>query len=122
MPSSTCHFIWPNNIMFSSQHDSSKGGVVTLLLNHLHYAIILHGSEPMHKNQLGFLSINSHYFGVVYGYASNDAMERSQLWAQIDDNLPPTTWVMCGDFNVVEVAFDKDVIFPFHWTTREREA
>ena len=29
---------------------------------------------------------------------------------------------MCGDFNIVEVASDKDDIFPFRWTAGEREA
>ena len=38
------------------------------------------------------------------------------------DNLPLATWVMCGDFNMVEVASDKDDILPFHWIAGEREA
>ena len=29
---------------------------------------------------------------------------------------------MCGDFNMVEVASNKDDIFPFRWTIGEREA
>ena len=44
------------------------------------------------------------------------------MWAWLADNLPPTTWVMCGDFNMVEVASDKEGILPFRWTSGEREA
>ena len=68
----------------------------------------------MHRTIWLLLSINNHSFGVVNVYASNDAMERPQMWALLADNLPSATWVMCGDFNMVEAAFDKDEIFPFH--------
>ena len=44
------------------------------------------------------------------------------MWAWLADYLPPATWVMCDDFNMVEVAFDKDDIMPFHWISRKREA
>ena len=44
------------------------------------------------------------------------------MWAWLADNFPPATWVMCGDFNMVEVASDKEGILPFHWTAGEREA
>ena len=82
----------------------------------------MHGSDPMHRTIWLLLSINNHSFGVINVYASNDAMERSQMWTWLVDNLPPTTWVMCGDFNMVEVASNKDYILPFHWTGGEREA
>ena len=39
----------------------------------------------------------------------------------MDDNFPPTTWLMYGDFNMVELVFDKDDIFPFRWIVGERE-
>lgn len=122
MLSAACHVIWPDNIMFSSQHEAGRGGVVTLLSPHLHYAIISHGFDSMHKIIWLLLSINNHSFGVVNVYASNDAMERSQLWIWMANNLPPATWVMCGDFNMVELASDKDDILPFCWTAGERES
>ena len=99
--------------MFSSQHKFGRGGVVTILSPHLHSTFIAHDSNPMHRTIWIFLSINNHSLGVVNVYASNDAVERCQMWAWLADNLPPTTWVMCGDFNMVEVAFDQDDIFPF---------
>ena len=117
-----CRVIWPDNIMFSSQHETSRGGVVTLLSPRLHFAIIMHGSELTHRIIWLFLTINNHSFGVVNAYASNDIVERSQLWDWMAKNLPLATWVMCGDFNMVEVASNKDGILTFHWTTREREA
>ncbi len=46
MLSSTCHVIWQHGVMFSSQHEASQGGVVTLLSPRLHSAIISHGSDP----------------------------------------------------------------------------
>ena len=114
MPSSTCCVIWQDDIMFSSHHEASRGGVVTILSPCLHSTVIAHGSDPMHRTIWLLLSINNHSFRVINVYASNDAMERSQMWAWLDDNLPPTTWVKRGDFNMVEVASDKDGIFPFH--------
>ena len=100
--------------MFSSQHEVGRGGVVILLSPRLHSAIISHNFDPMHIIIWLFLSINSHSFGVINVYASNDVVERSQMWAWLDDNLPPATWVMCGKFNMVEVASNKDDIFSFH--------
>lgn len=113
MLSSACHIIWLDDIMFLSQHETGRGGVVTLLSSHLHFVIISHGSNPMHIIIWILFSINNHSFGIVNVYASNDAMERSQLWCWMADNLPPTTWVMCGDFNIVELASDKEGVFPF---------
>ena len=108
--------------MFSSKYEADRGGLVTLLSPHLHFAIILHGSNPSHRIVWLLLSINNHSFGIINVYASNDTIERAQIWAWLANNLPPATWVMCGDFNIVEVASDKDGILPLHWTAGEREA
>ena len=43
------------------------------------------------------------------------------MWGWLAENLPPATWVMCGDFNMVEVASHKDDFFSFRWTAGERE-
>ena len=99
--------------MFSSQHVAGRGDVVTLLSPRLHSAIISHGSDPMHKIIWLLFSIYNHSFGVVNVYASNDVVERTQLWGWMANNLPPATWVMCGDFNMVELASDKDDILSF---------
>ena len=122
MLSSTHRVIWLDNIMFSSQHEFGRGGVVTLLSPRLHFAIISHGSDPTHCIIWLLLSINNHSFGVINVYASNDAMERAQMWVWLADNLLPATWVLCGDFNMVEVASEKHGILPFHWTAGKREA
>ena len=122
MLSAACRVIWQDSIMFSSQHEVGRGGVVTLLSPRLHSAIISHSSDPSHRIVWLLLSINNHSFGVINVYASNDAVERAQLWVWLADNLPPATWVMCNDFNMVEVASNKDGIFPFRWTARKREA
>lgn len=117
-----CHIIWQDDIIFSSQHEADKGGVVTFLSPCLHSAIISHGSDPMHRIIWLFLSINNHSFRVINVYSSNDVVEISQMWGWLLNNLLPATWVMFGDFNMVEVASDKDGIFPFHWTVGEMEA
>ena len=122
MLSSACRIIWLDGIMLSSQHETCRGGVVTLLSPHLYYSIISHCSNPMHRIIFLFLSINNHSFQVINVYAFNDAMERSEMWSWLTNNLPPTTWVICGDFNMVEVASNKDGILPFHWIAGEREA
>ncbi len=108
--------------MFSSQHEVGRGGVVTLLSPRLHSAIISHNFDPTHPIIWLLLSINNHSFGVINVYASNDVVERAQMWGWLADNLPPATWVLCGDFNMVEVAYDKDGILPLHWIAGEREA
>ena len=77
--------------MFSSQHEAGRGGVVTLLSHCLHFAIISYNSDPMHRTIWLFISINNHSFGVINVYTSNDAMERSQMWAWLANNLPPAT-------------------------------
>ena len=79
--------------MFSSQHKDGRGGVVTLLSPCLYSIIILHGFDPMHKIIWIFLSINNHSFGIANVYASNDVVERSQLWCWMANNLPPATWL-----------------------------
>ena len=108
--------------MFSSQHEVGRGGIITIMSPYLHSIVIAHGSDPMHRPIWLLLSIKNHSFGVINVYASIDVVERSQMWAWLADNLPPATWVMCGDFNMVEVVFDKEGIFPFHWIAGEREA
>ena len=72
-----CHIIWQHGVMFSSQHEAGRGGVVTLLSPCLHSAIILHGSNPSHRIVWLLLSINNHSFGVINVYASNDVVERA---------------------------------------------
>ena len=67
----------------------------------------------MHRFIWLFLSINNHSFGVISVYASNDPVERSQMGGWLPKKFPLDTWVMCGDFNMVEVAFDKEGILPF---------
>ena len=73
-----CCIIWPDDIMLSSKHERSRGGAVTLLSPHLHF-IILHGSNPSHRIVWLLLSINNHSFGVINVYASNDAIESTQM-------------------------------------------
>ena len=46
MLSFACRVIWQDGIMFSSQHEASRGGVVTILSPHLHSVVIAHGSNP----------------------------------------------------------------------------
>ena len=77
MISFSCHVTWPNNIIFSSQHEASRSGVVTLLSPCLNSAIILHGSDPMQRIIWIFLFINNHSFGIVNVYVPNDVVERS---------------------------------------------
>ena len=117
-----CRVIWQDGILFPSQHEAGRGGVVTILSPRLHSAVIAHGFDPMHRTIWLLLSINNHSFGVVNVYASNDVVERAQFQTWLADNLAAATWVMCGDFNMVEVASDKDNILPFCWIAREREA
>ena len=59
-------------------------------------------------------------FSIVNVYSPNDAVERPQLWHWLTNSLPPS-WVVCGDFNMVGLAYDKDGILPFWWTTGERK-
>ena len=108
--------------MFSSQHEAGRGGVVTILSPCLHSAIISHGSDPSHRIIWLLLSTNNNSFGVINVYASNEVVERAQMWAWLAENLPPATWVMCGDFNIIEVASNKEGILPFRWIVGEREA
>ena len=77
MLSVACRIIWQDGVMFSSQHEASRGGVVTLLSPRLHSAIISHGSDPSHRIVWLLLSINNHSFGVINVYASNDVVERA---------------------------------------------
>jgi exonuclease III len=119
---SACRVIWPEGIAFSSQHEAGRGGVITFLSPRLHSCVIAHGSDPMQRVTWILLSLHNHSFGVINVYAPNDAVERSQLWYWLADNLPPATWVMCGDFNMVELATDKEGLLPFRWTAGEREA
>ena len=81
MLSAACCAIWQDGIMFSLQHEACRGGIVTLLSSRLHSALISHGSDPSHRIVWFLLSINNHSFGVINVYASNDAIERAQLWA-----------------------------------------
>ena len=66
--------------MFYSQHEATRGGVVTILSPRLHSKIFAHGSDPMHRTIWLLLSINNHSFSVVNGYASNDVVEQAQMW------------------------------------------
>ena len=59
------------------------------------------------------LSFQNYSFGIVNIYAPNDAVERSHLWRWLSNSLPPTTWIFCGYFNMVELAIDKVGLLPF---------
>ena len=80
MLSIACRVIWQDGVMFSSQHEAGRRGVVTLLSPCLHSDVIAYDSNPMHRTIWLLLSINNHSFGVVNVYASNDVVERSQMW------------------------------------------
>lgn len=65
--------------------------------------------------------VNNHSFGIINFYTPND-VERSLLWWWIADSLPPTNWVLCDNFNIVEDIFDKEGLIHFRWIIGEREA
>lgn len=119
---STCHVIWLDSVIFASQHEAGRGGVVTLLSPCLISSVISHGSDPLHRVVWILLSFQNYYFGIVNIYAPNDVVDRSHLWHWLADHLPPATWVFCGDFNMVELASDKEGLLAFRWATGEREA
>lgn len=93
---------------FLSNHEDGRWGVVTLLEPCWKIEIFNHGEDPMHILVWILMKIDNQPFGIINIYAPNDVVERNYLWHWIDDWLPSATWVMCGDFNLVEVAFDKD--------------
>lgn len=117
-----CHVIWLDSLVFASQHEVGRGGVVTLISPCWLFVVISHDFDPMQRIVWVLLSIDNLSIGIVNVYAPNDVVDRSYLWHWIVDNLPPATWVMCGDFNMVEVVTDKDEILSFCWTTGEQEA
>ena len=110
-----CRVIWPNSAIFYSHHDASQGVVVSLLSPYLISSVVAHSSNLMHRIVSILLSFQNYSFGIVNIYARNDFVEPSQLWHWMVDSLPPITWVICGDFNMVDMTTDKEGIFPFHW-------
>ena len=87
MLASACRVIWQDGILIPSLHEDGRGGVVTIMSPRLHFVVIVHNSDLMHRTIWLLFSINNHSFGVVNVYASNDAMERSQMWSWLVDNL-----------------------------------
>ncbi len=116
---STCHMIWPDGVSFSSQHEASQGGVVTLLSPRLSPLVISHGYDPMQRVVWILLSSQNHSFDIVDIYASNDVIEHSHLWRWLADSLPPATYLFYMDFNMVELAIDKVGLLPFQWLASE---
>ena len=76
----------------------------------------------MHRIFWILLSFQNHSFGIVNVYAPNDVIECSHLWRWLANHLLPATWILYGDFNMVELAIDKVGLLPFQWIAREREA
>lgn len=113
MLTTTCRVFWPDSLIFSSQYEVGRGGVATLISPHWLSTVISHGFDPMQRAVWVLLSIDNHSIGIVNVYSPNDVVDRSHLWCWIAENLPPATWVMCGDFNMVEVVTNKDKILPF---------
>lgn len=89
---------------------------------HLHACFVDHGIDPMQRLVWVLLNIDNHSFGIANIYASNDVVERSLLWRWIADSLPIATWLVYGDFNMVEMDEDKEGVFPFWWIAGECEA
>lgn len=110
---SSCRVIWPDGVVFSSQHEVVQGGVVSLLSPRLISSIISLGTNPIEHVVWVLLSFQNHSFHIVNLYAYNDAVDHSHLWCWLVDNVPPATWVFCRDFNMVKLAVDKASLLHF---------
>lgn len=69
------------------------------------------GVDPSNQVVWVLLEILGKPFGIINIYASNDAHDRKTLWRWHALSLPLTTWILCGDFNMVEKPFDKKKSF-----------
>jgi hypothetical protein len=67
----------------------------------------------MEKQILGILNI----------YAPNKGSEQASFWNHIANNIPVAdSWIVGGDFNMVERESDRSINTPKNLTKEEREA
>ena len=78
--------------------------------------------SPSNQAAWVLLEISRKPFGIINIYASNDAHDRKTLWRWLALSLPLATWILCGDFNMVDKYFDKKSHSPMRWNIGEREA
>jgi hypothetical protein len=68
------------------------------------------------------MSFQNHSFGIVNVYAPYYVVDHSHSWHSMASYLPLAIRVLCGDFNMVELATDKEGLLPFRWIVGERQA
>ena len=61
-------------------------------------------------------------FRIIILYAFNDAHDRRDLWWWLALSLPFASWILCGEFNMVEKPFDKKIQTLIRWNLGKREA
>lgn len=68
------------------------------------------------------LKIGGMCFGIIDIYTSNKTHDKGVLWQWYALSLPPTVWLMRGDFNMVEKTYEKFILIPNRCAIGEREA
>ena len=76
----TCPIMWLDNVLFSSQHEVSRGGVVTFLSPYLSSSTISYVCDLMNMIVWILFSFHNHSFGIVSVDGPNDGVEQSQMW------------------------------------------
>lgn len=84
--------------------------------------IVTWGVDPTNQAIWTLFEINGKPFVIINIYASNFALDRCNLWRWLAMNLLEATWILCGDFNMVEKGTDKKSFSPMRWCVGEREA
>lgn len=91
--------------LFTS-HTDGKGGVVIGIAPWIAKHIIDKGEDPSHSCVWVLTFINGQLIGFCSIYALNFAKECIVLWIWLANKLPNAEWIIGGDFNMVEHAYN----------------
>jgi exonuclease III len=97
--------ILPNHNYVVAPPEGTRGG--TALLVHKDISVQHKGTFDFGQAAWAQLTVKEEDFGIVSVYAPSDSSrERTVLWHILSNQLPADRWIICGDFNMVELPTD----------------
>jgi exonuclease III len=112
-----------NGGCYNALKDRWKAGTSIIVSSTIAHLVIDCGIVVPGRAQWITCSMEKQVLGILNIYAPNKGSERASFWNHIANNLPlADSWIVGGDFNMVERESDRSINTPKNLTREEREA
>jgi hypothetical protein len=114
--------LW-NGGSYNAHKDKWKAGTPIIVSSAISHLVLDSGIVVPSRAQWITYSMDNQVIGMLNIYAPNKSHERATFWTQIANNLPlADSWLVGGDFNIVEREGDHSTNTPKKLSNEEREA